>query len=159
MRLRTAFGLVALKVWRGKDPADGHWGCPVRERWGLSAHQQLSPALEDKLAYFGTVASSYAAAAKLAAKLGYPVEDTTIRALVQRLGAKAEAVFARIDKRPLTGAPWRHRRLPEGVRRRFLRSFPYSAVYILEPRLVVVALAHVRRRPGYWAKRLAEISR
>ena len=35
-----------------KDPADGHWGCPMRERWGLSAHQQLRPALEDKLAYF-----------------------------------------------------------------------------------------------------------
>jgi len=91
MPLRTAFGSVALQVWRGKDPADGHWGCPLRERWGLSAHQQLSPALEDKLAYFGTVTPSYATAANLAAKLGYPVADTTIRALVQRLGAKAEA--------------------------------------------------------------------
>ena len=91
MHLRTAFGLVALKVWRGKDPADGHWGCPLREGWGLSAHQQLSPALEDKLAYFGTVTPSYETAAKLAAKLGCPVADTTIRALVQRLGAKAEA--------------------------------------------------------------------
>lgn len=101
MHLRTAFGLVALKVWRGKDPAEGHWGCPMRERWGLSAHQQLSPALEDKLAYFGTVASSYEAAAKLAVKLGYPVEDTTIRALVQRLGAKAEAqVQARLEQGP-----------------------------------------------------------
>jgi len=101
MRLRTAFGPVALKVWRGKDPADGHWGCPQRERWGLSAHQQLSPALEDKLAYFGTVAPSYEAAAKLAAKLGYPVEDTTIRALVQRLGAKAEAqVQTRLSQTP-----------------------------------------------------------
>ena len=78
-------------MWRGEDPADGHWGCPIRERWGLSPHQRLSPGLEDKLAYFGTVASSYEAAAKLAAKLGCPVEDTTIRAVVQRLGAKAES--------------------------------------------------------------------
>jgi len=39
----------------------------------------------------------------------------------------------------------------------FLRSFPYSAVYVLEPRLVVVAIAHARRRPGYWEKRLTEI--
>jgi hypothetical protein len=90
MRLRTAFGAVVLKVWHGKDPADGHWGCPIRERWGLRAHQQLSPALEDKLAYFGTVTVSYEAAAKLAAKVGLGVEDSTIRALVQRLGAKAE---------------------------------------------------------------------
>jgi hypothetical protein len=63
----------------------------MRERWGLSAHQQLSPALEDKLAYFGTVTVSYEAAAKLAAKVGIGVEDSTIGALVQRLGAKAEA--------------------------------------------------------------------
>jgi hypothetical protein len=91
MRLRTAFGPVTLSVWHGKDPADGRWGAPIRQHWGLSAHQQLSPALEDKLAYFGTVTGSYAAAAKLAAKVGIGVEDSTIQALVQRLGAKAEA--------------------------------------------------------------------
>jgi len=108
MHLRTAFGLIALQVWRGKDPADGHWGCPLRERWGLSAHQQLSPALEDKLAYFGTVASSYEAAAKLSAKLGYPVEDSTIRALVQRLGAKAEVqVRTRLQQTPPEKEPAR----------------------------------------------------
>ena len=108
MHLRTAFGPVALQVWRGKDPADGHWGSPLRERWGLSAHQQLSPALEDKLAYFATVTPSYETAAKLSAKLGYPVEDTTIRALVQRLGAKAEAqVQARRLQTPAEKEPAR----------------------------------------------------
>jgi len=105
MRLRTVFGPVALKVWRGKDSADGHWGCPLRERWGLAAHQQLSPALEDKLAYFGTVAPSYEAAAKLSAKLGYPVADTTIRALGQRLGAKAEG---QIQERRQKASPEKH---------------------------------------------------
>jgi hypothetical protein len=101
MCLRTAFGPVGLSVWHGKDPADGHWGCPIRERWGLRAHQQLSPALEDKLAYFGTVTVSYEAAAKLAAKVGLRVEETTIRALVQRLGAKAEAqTQARLQQAP-----------------------------------------------------------
>lgn len=106
MHLRTAFGLVALNVWRGQDPADGHWGCPIRERWGLSAHQQLSPALEDKLAYFGTVTVSYEAAAKLAAKVGLGVEDSTIRALVQRLGAKAEVqVQARLQTAPVEKHP------------------------------------------------------
>lgn len=108
MPLRTAFGPVALRVGRGQDPADGHWGCPMRERWGLSAHQQLSPALEDKLASFGTVASSYEAAAQRSAKLGYPVQDTTIRALVQRLGAKAEAqVPARLQQPPSEKEPAR----------------------------------------------------
>lgn len=106
MHLRTSFGLVALSVWQGKDPADGHWGCPMRERWGLSVHQQLSPALEDKLAYFGTVTVSYEAAAKLAAKVGIGVEDSTICALVQRLGAKAEAqTQARLKTTPQEKQP------------------------------------------------------
>lgn len=91
MRLRTSFGPVVLSVWHGQDPADGHWGCPMRERWGLSAHPQLSPARADKLAYFGTVTISYEAAVQLAAKVGMRVEDSTLRALVERLGAKAEA--------------------------------------------------------------------
>jgi hypothetical protein len=109
MRLRTAFGPVALSVWHGKDPADGRWGCPIRQRWGLSAHQQLSPALEDKLAYFGTVTVSYEAAAKLAAKIGISVEDSTICALVQRLGAKAEA---QTQARLKTPPPEKHSERP-----------------------------------------------
>lgn len=50
MHLRSTFGVVALNVWHGKDPADGRWGCPIRQRWGLRAHRPLRPALEDKLA-------------------------------------------------------------------------------------------------------------
>ena len=73
MQMRTAFGAVALAVWHGQNPADRSWGCPIRQRWGLRAHQQLSPALEDKLAYFATVTGSYAAAAQLSAKVGYAV--------------------------------------------------------------------------------------
>ena len=56
----------AAGVARKKDPGDSRWGCPIRERWGLGPHQQLSPTLEDKLAYFGAMTVSYAAAAKLA---------------------------------------------------------------------------------------------
>ena len=108
MHLRSAFGTVALAVWRGQDPAEGSWGCPMRDHWGLTPHQRLSPALEDKLAYFATVTGSYEAAAKLAAKVGSPVEDSTIQALVQRLGARAEAqTQARLEKMPLEKSPAR----------------------------------------------------
>jgi hypothetical protein len=108
MRLRTAFGVIELGVWRGKNPSDGHWGCPIRQGWGLTAHQQLSPALEDKLAYFATVTGSYEAAAKLSAKLGYGVEDSTVQALVQRLGARAEEqTQARLQETPAEQAPQR----------------------------------------------------
>jgi hypothetical protein len=90
MQLRSAFGVVKLNVWRGKNPADGSWGIPMRQRWGLCPHQQLSPALEDKLAYFATVAGTYESAAQLARKLSILIEDSTVRDLVQRLGARAE---------------------------------------------------------------------
>lgn len=90
MRLRSAFGVVVLGVWQGKNPADGTWGTPIRQRWGLRPHQQLSPALEDKLGYFATVTGTYEMAAQLARKVGVPIEDSTVRALVQRLGARAQ---------------------------------------------------------------------
>jgi len=83
--------------------------------------------------------------------------DERVSGLGDRFLSEAEAAFARIDGTPLVAPPWTHPRLPAGVRRMFLRSFPYSAVYVLEPRVVVVAVAHARRRPGYWAKRLSEL--
>ena len=108
MQLRTAFGVVVLQVWRGKNRADGTWGIPMRQRWGLTAHQQLSPALEDKLAYFATVTGSYEAARQLAAKVGIVVEDSTVQALVQRLGSRAEEqTQARLQTVPKEKTPGR----------------------------------------------------
>jgi len=42
-----------------------------------------------------------------------------------------------------------------GTRRRYiLRRFPYSIVYQLTAEeLQILAVAHQRRRPGYWARR------
>lgn len=42
-----------------------------------------------------------------------------------------------------------------GVRRRTLRRFPYSILYTPENgRVLVLAVAHQRRRPGYWHRRV-----
>ena len=91
MQLRTAVGVIKLQVLHGQDPADAHWGCPVREHWGLTPHQQLSLALEDKLAFTLTATPSYAEAAALTEKWGSPVTGSVLHALAQRLGARAEA--------------------------------------------------------------------
>ena len=41
-----------------------------------------------------------------------------------------------------------------GTRRYLLRRFPFSVVYRVEPtRIVIVAVAHFRRRPSYWRPR------
>ena len=41
------------------------------------------------------------------------------------------------------------------VRQKLLKRFPYSALYVIEPdNLRVIAIAHQKRRPGYWRYRL-----
>jgi len=41
------------------------------------------------------------------------------------------------------------------VRHKLLMRFPYSVLYVIEPdRIRVVAIAHQKRRPGYWSYRL-----
>jgi hypothetical protein len=38
-----------------------------------------------------------------------------------------------------------------------LRNFPYVVFYaVLDGEVLVVALAHTKRRPGYWRRRLAK---
>ena len=91
MQLRTGVGVIELRVLHGQDPGDRHWGCPLRERWGLSDHQQMSLGLEDKLAFTVTATASYEEAAAVAGKWGVAVDDSTLHALAQRLGARAEA--------------------------------------------------------------------
>ena len=82
--LRTGVGWVKVIVWYGVDPATGQWGYPLRQRWGLSSHQEMSPGLEDKLAFTLTVAGAYDEAAALARKWGCTVDDSTLHALAQR---------------------------------------------------------------------------
>lgn len=88
--LTTAVGLVKVIAWYGLDPATGSWGYPLRQAWGLSSHQEMSPGLEDKLAFTLTATTAYSEAAALARKWGCPVDDSTLHVLAQRLGARAE---------------------------------------------------------------------
>lgn len=44
--------------------------------------------------------------------------------------------------------------LRPGVRRRILRRFPYSVLYSADDEeVVILAVAHQSRRPGYWRRR------
>ena len=47
-----------------------------------------------------------------------------------------------------------------GVRRFLVPRYPYAIVYIVEKdELLIVAVAHGKRRPGYWANRLPKGTR
>ena len=42
----------------------------------------------------------------------------------------------------------------DGIRRAVLRRFPFSLIYSEEaPEIVIIAVAHQKRRPGYWRHR------
>jgi hypothetical protein len=108
MHLRTGVGVVELTVWYGYDPVGQHWACPIRRHWGLTAHQQYSPGLQDKLAFTVTATGTYAQAAAVAAKWGSAVDDATVHALVQQLGAQAEAqTQRRLQTLPVEAEPRR----------------------------------------------------
>ena len=88
--LKTSVGLVKVIAWYGQDPTTGGWGYPIRQSWGLSSHQEMSPGLEDKLAFTLTATGSYSEAAAVAQKWGCGVDDSTLHVLAQRLGQRAE---------------------------------------------------------------------
>ena len=61
-----------------------------------------------------------------------------------------DVAAAAIEQAPAAWPPY-----DRGTRRFLLRRFPYFLVYRLEPtRVVIVAVAHALRRPGYWKDRL-----
>ena len=52
-------------------------------------------------------------------------------------------------------SPGRWPRYVSGTRRLVLRRFPFFVVYLVRPdNVTVVAVAHAKRRPGYWRRRL-----
>ena len=102
MSLRTRSGAVGLSVLHGQDPDDRHRGCPIRERWGLGNHQQLSFAFQDKLAFTATATASYADAAALAEKRGSPVSAMTDGWTVRQRGlgwGKKKTKEKRVERR------------------------------------------------------------
>jgi plasmid stabilization system protein ParE len=63
---------------------------------------------------------------------------------------EVDAVLAFIRAHPELGRPGRH-----GTRSYPTKRFPFRLVYEVEPdRIWIVAVAHLSRRPGYWARRL-----
>ena len=64
--------------------------------------------------------------------------------------AAVQGTYQRILEYPESGRPFGHR-----LRRVLVPRFPYGLLYRVEPeRLLVVAVAHLQRRPGYWRSRV-----
>ena len=55
----------------------------------------------------------------------------------------------------LRNHPGLGQRVEKDLRRALLRRFPFSLIYAIESdAIVIVAVAHQSRRPGYWRDRL-----
>jgi plasmid stabilization system protein ParE len=61
-----------------------------------------------------------------------------------------EAAFQNIARNPARFPPFSRR-----SQRLVLQDFPFSVIYRRSPDAVtIIAVAHAKRRPGYWKKRL-----
>lgn len=78
-----------LRVTKGYCPLKKKWTVPIRETWGLAAHQQLTPTLQRKLCCTAVETGSFEKAAALAAEWGCAVSDDAIRSCGLTLGEKA----------------------------------------------------------------------
>ncbi|MFN2444408.1 MAG: type II toxin-antitoxin system RelE/ParE family toxin [Vicinamibacterales bacterium] len=73
----------------------------------------------------------------------------TKRERVRSFSAGARSAVDLISERPATGAPYL-----VNTRRVLLRRFPFFVVYrVRGDDVQIVAVAHARRRPGYWRGR------
>ncbi|MBI3945353.1 MAG: type II toxin-antitoxin system RelE/ParE family toxin [Armatimonadetes bacterium] len=70
-------------------------------------------------------------------------------AAAEGFASELEHALARILEAPAGWSPHLH-----GTRRHVMRHYPYQVVYrVREDAIEVVAVAHCRRKPGYWRHR------
>lgn len=88
--------------------------------------------------------------ARYAEEAGSVVADAFLAAL--------DAAVTVLEEHPDRGAAWRGLSPELGVRRLRVLRFPFVLAYVIEREtVVIVACAHMSRRPGYWTRRLRTI--
>lgn len=81
---------------------------------------------------------------------GVDFYDSEYSGLGQDFAVEVRRLCRLIAESPTAGIELR-----PGVRRRILRRFPYSILYTLENnKVLIIAVAHQTRRPGYWHYRV-----
>lgn len=82
--------------------------------------------------------------------VGVSFYDSEYPGLGQDFAVEVRRLCRLISDSPIAGYELR-----PGVRRRVLRRFPYSILYTLEADgVLIIAVAHQSRRPGYWNRRV-----
>ena len=79
-----------------------------------------------------------------------------IRYLEDRARGLGRLFFAEIQKaeRQIARHPESSAEILPGIRKHVMRKFPYLMIYsIEEAKVLILAVAHAKRRPGYWISR------
>ena len=72
--------------------------------------------------------------------------ESQTRGLGRAFLAEVQRTVDRIVEHPRLGQLVRR-----GIRRRLTRRFPFGILYRVDPEeIVIIAVMHLRRRPGYW---------
>ena len=75
--------------------------------------------------------------------------ETVQVGLGERFRESVEGAVQLATSFPFAGSPHKH-----GTRRVFPKKFPFSIVYLVgEHEIVILAVAHFKRSPGYWKNR------
>jgi toxin ParE1/3/4 len=70
-----------------------------------------------------------------------------------------KAALDLLRQEPQPGRPWPGHLGQRGVKRIAMKRFPFFLVFVnAESASVVLAVAHHRRRPGYWRDRIVDAS-
>jgi len=76
--------------------------------------------------------------------------DTKTEGLGDRLLAEVRSAVAHIEQYPEGSSV-----ISRGVRRKVLAKFPFDLFYVIgNADILILAIAHESRRPGYWRSRL-----
>ena len=68
--------------------------------------------------------------------------------------AAVDLAFERIGDRPLASPVWQSGPIPSAFRRQVVRQFPFMIFFtVTADSIEVFAVAHAKRRPGYWMDR------
>lgn len=74
--------------------------------------------------------------------------------LAVELSDEVDRALDAIAEQPSTWPLWPRVDVAMGVRRFLLPRFPFAIGYVVEgDAITVLAIAHLRRRPGYWLRR------
>ena len=78
-------------------------------------------------------------------------------------GARLEAAVSRVLRRllrfPESAPRWPRLQSSFEIRRAVVKRHPYLVIYaVLSDHLVIIAIAHTSKRPGYWRRRIADLT-